>query len=200
MWHWWASKVIIHSLVFPIFWSVNICIFSKKILFFIHFYHWKHRNNESTRHHKQSLDKTSAQNVKFTLILIPWYFYFPLEHFNNLNTSSFNFWRTSILFVGPLIPLFWTSGVICPGFQSQGRFLACMLCHLHATVSSDSPLAWHLLISWQPAWQLSYSDPHTCKQKLVGLKSGSLSELRVFFLNFLFPRTKCQNLKSSFGK
>ena len=26
--------------------------------------------------------------------------------------------------MGPLIPLFWTSGDICPGFQSQGGFLA----------------------------------------------------------------------------
>ena len=27
----------------------------------------------------------------------------------------------SVLFVGSLIPLFWTSGDICPGLQSQGR-------------------------------------------------------------------------------
>ena len=30
------------------------------------------------------------------------------------------FWRTSVLFVRPLIPLFWTSGDVCPGFSSQG--------------------------------------------------------------------------------
>ena len=30
--------------------------------------------------------------------------------------------RTQVLFVGPLIPLFWTSGDVCPGFQSQGGF------------------------------------------------------------------------------
>ena len=29
-------------------------------------------------------------------------------------------WRTSVLFVGSLMPLFWTSGNVCPGFQSQG--------------------------------------------------------------------------------
>ena len=29
--------------------------------------------------------------------------------------------------MGPLIPLFWTSGDICPGFQSQGGSLACCL-------------------------------------------------------------------------
>ena len=29
--------------------------------------------------------------------------------------------------MGPLIPLLWTSGDICPGFQSQGASLFCML-------------------------------------------------------------------------
>ena len=52
-----------------------------------------------------------------------------------------------------MIALFWTSGDICPGFQSQGRSLVCMLPHLHATNSSDSPLVQHLLTSWRPAWQ-----------------------------------------------
>ena len=32
------------------------------------------------------------------------------------------FCRTHVLFAGPLIPLFWTSGDVCPGFQSQGGF------------------------------------------------------------------------------
>ena len=41
-----------------------------------------------------------------------------------------NFWRTRVLFVGPLIPLFWTSDDVSPGFQSQGRSLACVLCRL----------------------------------------------------------------------
>ena len=39
-------------------------------------------------------------------------------------------WRTHVLFVGPLTPLFWTSGGVCPGFQSQGG-LTCMLSCLH---------------------------------------------------------------------
>ena len=34
----------------------------------------------------------------------------------------FKFWRTSILFVRPLIPLFWTSDDICHGFQIQDEF------------------------------------------------------------------------------
>ena len=63
------------------------------------------------------------------------------------------FWRTQVLFVGPLITLFWTSGDIYPGFQCQGGSLTCLLCHLHAMDSSDLPLVWHLLTSWQPAWQ-----------------------------------------------
>ena len=39
----------------------------------------------------------------------------------------FNFWKTQVFFVGPLIPLFWTSGDVSPGFQSQGGSP-----HLHA--------------------------------------------------------------------
>ena len=34
-------------------------------------------------------------------------------------------WRTLVLCVRPLLPLFWTSGDVCPGFQNQGGFL-CM--------------------------------------------------------------------------
>ena len=30
-----------------------------------------------------------------------------------------NFWRTRVLFMGPMIPLFWTSGDVSSGFQSQ---------------------------------------------------------------------------------
>ena len=52
-----------------------------------------------------------------------------------------NFWRTWVLFVGPLIPLFWTSGDVCPGFQSQGGSLVCMLPCLHTTDASDSQVS-----------------------------------------------------------
>ena len=61
-------------------------------------------------------------------------------------------WRTWVLFVGPLIPLFWTSGDFSPEFQSQGGSLACVLPRLRTTDSWDSPLVRHLLTSWQPAW------------------------------------------------
>ena len=32
--------------------------------------------------------------------------------------------------MGPLIPMFWTSGDVSPGFQSQGGSLACVFRHL----------------------------------------------------------------------
>ena len=47
--------------------------------------------------------------------------------------------------MGPLTILFLTSGDVCPGFQSQGRSLACVLPRLCTMDSSDSPLVWHLL-------------------------------------------------------
>ena len=56
---------------------------------------------------------TSVNNV--------YHFFFFFKHF----------WRTCVLFVGPLIPLFRTSGDVCPRFQSQGG-LACMLSCLRA--------------------------------------------------------------------
>ena len=62
-------------------------------------------------------------------------------------------WRTHVLFVGPLIPLFWTSGDVSPGFQSQGGSLTCVLLRLHTMNSSDSPLLRHLLTS---CWSRSY--------------------------------------------
>ena len=70
------------------------------------------------------------------------------------------FWRT-LLFVGPLIPLFWTYSDISSWWR----------CTLH--IPWGSPLVQHLPTSQQPAWQLSLSLPHTCKQALVGLKTGT---------------------------
>ena len=48
----------------------------------------------------------------------------------NFNTPFFKFWRTQVLFVESLIPLFWTSCDVYAGFQSQSRYLACVLFHL----------------------------------------------------------------------
>ena len=73
-----------------------------------------------------------------------------------------NFWRTDTsLFVGPLIPLFWTSGDVSSGFQSQSGQHYLHLAEAYVLhVSWDSPLVWHLPTSRQPVWQLSRSLPH----------------------------------------
>ena len=54
-------------------------------------------------------------------------------------------------FVGPLIPLFWTSGV-SSGFQSQNGQPYLHLAEAYVMyVPPDSPLVQHLLTSWQQA-------------------------------------------------
>ena len=51
------------------------------------------------------------------------FFQYPSVGFDFLSDIFFwNFWRTWVLFVGPLITLFWTSGDVCLWFQSQGGF------------------------------------------------------------------------------
>ena len=56
-----------------------------------------------------------------------------------------------------MIPLFCTSGDVCPEFQSQCGS------HLGTTDSSNSPPVWHLLTSCQPACQPSLIFyPHIC--------------------------------------
>ena len=68
--------------------------------------------------------------------------------------------------MAPLIGLFWTSGDISSGFRSHsGQPYLCLQRHM------CSSLLWYLLTSWQPAWQLSWSLPHTWDQALVGLKT-----------------------------
>ena len=52
-----------------------------------------------------------------------------------------NFWRTLVLFVGPLMTLFWTFGDVCPGSQSQGGSFACF----HTCGILRFTLVWHLL-------------------------------------------------------
>ena len=54
-----------------------------------------------------------------------------VEKFATTQTlHCFNFWWTSVLFVEPLISLFWVSGDLCPGFRSQGGPP-----HLHASLT-----------------------------------------------------------------
>ena len=93
------------------------------------------------------------------------------------NLTFFNFWRTHVLFVGPLIPLFWTSGDVCPGFQSQGG--SRLHAFLPASYSSDSPLVWHLLTAWQPAWRPVTLPTCISRGRMLGFERGiSHSEQR----------------------
>ena len=55
------------------------------------------------------------------------------------------------LFVGPLIPLFWTSGDVCPVFQNYGGSHATMLPHLGSMDSSDFTAGLTPAVPWQPA-------------------------------------------------
>ena len=66
---------------------------------------------------------------------------------NSYTPWILNLLRTWVLFVESLIPLFWTSGDIYPGSQSQGGSLACMLLRLCTMDAPDWPLVGHLLTS-----------------------------------------------------
>ena len=74
-------------------------------------------------------------------------------------------------FCGLLIPLFWTSGNICPGFQSQGRSL-----RLHTSSPAHNGFL-RFTSGVTPADLLAASmaaklfHPQTCIQALVRLKS-----------------------------
>ena len=84
---------------------------------------------------------------------------------------NLNFWRTQVLFVGTLIPLFWTSGDVSSGFQSQSGQSYLHLAEAYVLhIPWDSPLVWHLPTSWWPACQLRWSLPHTYGHAWVGLK------------------------------
>ena len=68
---------------------------------------------------------------------------------------------TEVLFVEPLIPLFWTSGEITSVFQSQSGQPYSHLEVLVIYILWDTPLVWHLPISLQQAWQ-PVASPHAC--------------------------------------
>ena len=63
----------------------------------------------------------------------------------SLQCFSKKLMRRRILSVASLIPLFWTSGEVCPGVQSQAGSFAWMFSCLCTTDSSDTPLVRHLL-------------------------------------------------------
>ena len=83
---------------------------------------------------------------------------------------------TIVHFVEPLIPLFWISGEVFPGFQSQGGF---------PCLRASSPVHSRFLrftSGATPADLLSTSivakpfDPCTCVQAFVGLESSTASQ------------------------
>ena len=67
----------------------------------------------------------------------------------------------------PLIPLFWTSADICLEFQSQGGSLACMLSHLHAMDSSDSPVVRYVMVVSMAAKLISLREETTVKHPVL---------------------------------
>ena len=61
-----------------------------------------------------------------------------------------------VLFMGPLIPLFRTSGDVSSGFQSQTGQPYSHLVEVYVLhVPRNSPMVQHLLTSWLSAWQPS---------------------------------------------
>ena len=89
--------------------------------------------------------------------------------------------------MGPLIPLFWTSDDICPGFQSQSGFSYFRaLLQLCATESSDSPLVQYLLTSWHLNFRFSVPKIENLTSTIwKGINFGFFSE----FVNVSGPKS-----------
>ena len=82
-------------------------------------------------------------------------------------------WRTWVLFVGPLIPLFWTFDFWwCLLWASEPGWAVLFECGrgICVTCSPRLYLVLRLSTSWWLAWPLRWCLPHTCDQVLVGLK------------------------------
>ena len=74
-------------------------------------------------------------------------------------------------FRGPLIPLFWTSGYISPGFQNQGGSLACFLtCVILRFTSSVTPAGCKEVSMVAEPFQSTYLQ--MCLQVLVEVQAG----------------------------
>ena len=80
-------------------------------------------------------------------------------------------WWTQVLFLGPLIPLFWTSGNVSPGFHSQSGQPYSHLTEVYV-LHVVGPLVWYMPTSLLPAWQLTCCLSCACEQALLGLKIG----------------------------
>ena len=73
--------------------------------------------------YKNDEKKILLPNLELIMVFID--FRIQLRNVSILYATFFfflNFWRTLVLFVGPLIPLFRTSGDVSSGFQSQSGF------------------------------------------------------------------------------
>ena len=76
--------------------------------------------------------------------------------------------------MGLLITLFWISGDVFSGFQSQsGQPYSGLVEAYILHIPWNSHLVQQLPTSCQPAWQLSHSHPHTYSHALMGLKTGT---------------------------
>ena len=78
-------------------------------------------------------------------------------------------------FWGTLVPLFWISGDVSSGLQSQSAF---SLIHFFAEVKvmyipQDPPLVLHVLTSWQPACSRSLPHMHVMRWDLAQIRTGN---------------------------
>ena len=95
----------------------------------------------------------------------------------------FPFWRTQVLFMGPLIPLFWLSGDICPWFQSQGGSLfACFVAGVILRFTSGAT-------------------PADCKDFSMYLQTCPLSQFDILhlFKTVCLSKNTCRHHNGSFS-
>ena len=78
-------------------------------------------------------------------------------------------------FLGPLVPLFWISGDVSSGFQSQSGF--CLIRYFFFAeanvmyIPQDSPLVLHLLTSWWPVHSRSLPHMHVQRWDLAWFRT-----------------------------
>ena len=89
--------------------------------------------------------------------------YWSFSFFFKMNFRSFSFFLSDICpILGPLVSLFWISGDVSSGFQSQSGF--CLMCHIAEAnvmyIPGDPPLVLHianlLTVSIVGCWPGSY--------------------------------------------
>ena len=78
-------------------------------------------------------------------------------------------------FFGATGTLFWISGDVSSGFQSQSGF--CLICYFVEAdvmyIPQDSPLVLHLPTSWQPAHSRSLPHTHVQRWDLAQIRTCS---------------------------